>query len=179
MQSPRAYLLAALAGIAVAAIAFAGPADAESYDSSDEPITVAPSSGGSVFVPGGDITVSGNGFGAGTPVNGIMRSDPVFLGTLVADTAGVVSGTFTVPADAPVGDHHIDLRGTDPSGNPRVLSYAITVAAAPPAADDTGAPDALSFTGSTAVPVALAGAVLTGLGVTALRFRNRRLGTVA
>ncbi|MFN8053152.1 MAG: hypothetical protein U0Q22_17035 [Acidimicrobiales bacterium] len=163
-------LLPALFAALVLTVVHALPAGAEAYDTTDDAMTVTPPAAG--FVPGAAITVTATGFQAGSTAQAYVHSDPVYLGSLTANSIGTVSGSFALPATLAAGDHHVELHGTDPSGNPRVLSYAITVSSA-------ARPDALSFTGSTAIPVAVAGVVLTGLGLTVLRFGRRRSGAAA
>lgn len=170
-KTTRSLVLGAVVALTTA-VALSAPAGAESYDTTDEEIVVETSSGGNTVAPGGAVDVSSTGWDDNSLVNGYLHSDPIFLGTLTADSVGAVTGSFTIPADAPAGDHHIELSGTDPSGNARVLSYAIEVAAA---GGDT-APDSLAFSGSTVVPLAGIGALAAAAGVSAMRFRRRRLG---
>lgn len=172
-------ILTGLAVVAIGMLAFARTAAAEvDYDTSDG-ITISDTDG--QLQAGGAVEVTGTGFKAGSEVKGYLHSDPILLGTLTADSAGVVSGAFTIPADAPAGSHTITLEGVDPSDSPRVLSLAVEVVAADAAdaADVDGTPDALSFTGSTVAPLAAAGALLVVAGVVVVRFNRRRAGAAA
>ena len=170
MTTIRTFLLTAAAAVLLATTGAA--AGAQSYSTTDDSISVTPSSTDGTLTPGADFVVTSTGWQVNTPVNAYLRSDPVFLGSVTANSVGTVTASLTIPAGTPAGDHHVELQGTDPSGNARVLSYAVTV--------DSGiagsTPDALSFTGSTALPLVVAGSALTALGVTTLRFRRRRLG---
>ncbi len=57
--------------------------------------------------PGGTLTVTGHGFGAGATVQVVLHSDPVVLGTAVADGAGTFTLPVTVPTSATLGAHTI------------------------------------------------------------------------
>lgn len=54
---------------------------------------------------GKDITVSGTGFAPGAAIVFELRSDPIVLGTLIADADGVLQGSLRIPASAPAGTH--------------------------------------------------------------------------
>lgn len=56
------------------------------------------------------ITV-GTGFKPGEVVTGVMNSTPLALGTQVANDAGTVTFTWTIPASAELGDHTVTLTG--------------------------------------------------------------------
>lgn len=111
-------------------------------------------------------TAIGTGFKAGEVVTGVMNSDPLALGTQVADAEGTVTFTWTIPAGTDLGVHSVTLTGAD-SGS---VSGTFRVVA-----------DGLAATGgeSTMGWVALS-ALLLMLGVgTALIARNRRVRTYA
>ena len=59
------------------------------------------------FVPGGAIQVHGSGFGADTEYALELHSDPVALGTVTTDAAGVLSATATLPASVTAGVHDV------------------------------------------------------------------------
>ncbi|MBD3781051.1 MAG: HtaA domain-containing protein [Micrococcales bacterium] len=86
------------------------------------------SAAGSV-VAGGSVTVTANGFGAGEAgIRLELHSDPVLLaGGLVADAAGSVTVTATIPASTPAGPHTLVLVGAG-----QTLEFPITVEAAAP-----------------------------------------------
>lgn len=129
---------------------------------------------------------SGTGtFDPGSSVEVTFFSDPVPLGTVIADADGAARITFTVPATAEPGPHVLQFSGTrnqelslvgvclnvEP---PVVLSETITrPAPAPAAAPST--PSVLPFTGSMDLAtVSLLGAGLVGLGVVSVVVARRR-----
>lgn len=132
---------------------------------------------------GGTIAVEASGFKPGSNVVITLESDPVNLGTFVADSAGRIATNVVVPADFPVGLHTLKLTGTDIAGAVLVLSTGITVASriqVAPTSATTAAPVASSSgtlprTGSSAPePALLAGAGLVLLGSVALLAARRR-----
>lgn len=82
---------------------------------------------------GGDQTVLGSGFVPGEEVPLVLTSDPVAVGTAIADADGRISLTFIVPADTPAGTHTVTT--TSRGG---VSTAAFTVTAAPPGGDCGG-----------------------------------------
>jgi hypothetical protein len=60
---------------------------------------------------GGTVTVTASGFAAGETVQVWLYSSPVFLGRVVADAAGVVTTTVTIPAGLAAGAHSLVLVG--------------------------------------------------------------------
>ncbi|MDP1818443.1 MAG: hypothetical protein Q8K58_00940 [Acidimicrobiales bacterium] len=76
------------------------------------------------------------------------------MGTFVADASGRVSVVVRIPANATAGNHHVILRGTDPSGALREVSVPITVV-----------PRSLARTGQELVVVAQWALLLLGLGL--------------
>lgn len=82
-------------------------------------------SAGSIHA-GSDITISGTGFTPGATIAFELHSDPIALGTLTADSDGVLNGTLRIPASAPAGAHTlVALFGTTV-----IASTALTVTAA-------------------------------------------------
>lgn len=88
-------------------------------------VTVSPST----VAPGGTIQVSSTGWMPEDDVTAVLKSDPVTLGTTAANTAGAVSGSFTIPVATPTGAHTLELTGTGASGSARTVSAPLTVAA--------------------------------------------------
>lgn len=167
-----------LVGLVGATLLTVAPAGADSYSTPDDGIVVDTGSSGGTSSPGDTIDVEVTNAQPGSTLDVYVQSDPVFLGTMTADSTGTARGSFTLPAGLEAGDHTVVVNGTDSSGNPRTWSYGITVADAT-AADDGGSgavPDELSFTGSSTVPLVGAGALLVAAGVATVRFRQRRLG---
>lgn len=102
---------------------------------------------------GGEIAVAGENFTPGESVAFELHSDPIALGSLVADGDGRLNGTLRIPASAPVGPHTLVAVGAESAIE---ASVALQVAAA------TGAG---TGTGSTTTPP-VRGAAVTGLAST-------------
>lgn len=100
---------------------------------------------------GDEITVSGENFTPGETVAFELHSEPIALGTLVADGAGRLSGSLRIPAAVPVGSHTLVAVGAESAIE---ASVALQVTAATGAGTGTG----------TAQPVR--GAATTGLANT-------------
>jgi hypothetical protein len=115
------------------------------------PGTVAVHSSATAVEPGKPVTITADGFAPGEKVSATLHSDPVALGTFVADSAGKVTATVTIPTGTAAGRHEIVLVGQT-SG--RQGSVAITV---------TGIP----ITGSSALRNALIALAVLALGCTA------------
>jgi hypothetical protein len=98
-----------------------------------------------------------------------MHSDPVDVGTFVADSEGVVDVQFVVPSDTPAGEHTLVLTGQTSSA---VAQGSFTVASASPAAIF----GALATTGTDANTWALSGLLLlaAGAGLAATSWHLRR-----
>jgi hypothetical protein len=137
--------------------------------------------GSTTTVPAsGQITLVARDFEPGETVVFYLHSEPVLLGTAVADAAGVATLVATVPADVASGAHHVVATG---GTSQRWAQIAVTVpaatpapaAAAPAAAPAAPAATALAVTG-TGPEMALltALALVSGIGLLALR---RRLAT--
>lgn len=58
---------------------------------------------------GESIEIVGTGFTAGHEISAVLHSDPITIGTAVADERGVVRFSYTIPATTPVGSHEIVL----------------------------------------------------------------------
>jgi len=87
--------------------------------------------------PGAGLTVDGVGFRPGEPVEVVLHSTPVSLGTFTADASGAFSAAVTVPADVPVGAHTVVSTGQT-SG--RAFSAALTVELAATGSSDSTMP---------------------------------------
>lgn len=81
-------------------------------------------------VPGGQASVRSEGHKPSSEARVFVESTPILVGTFVADSAGVVTGTFTVPPNLSVGAHSVVVRGVAPSGLPLVNRFPITITAA-------------------------------------------------
>lgn len=114
---------------------------------------------------GAEVTLVARGFVPGERVTFVLHSDPVVLGTAVADADGVATLTVTLPTGVPAGAHTVVATGAD-SG--RAADVGVTL---------TGPADELAVTGTD--PVALGGLVVAllvtgGALVAAARLRRRR-----
>lgn len=131
------------------------------------PLAPAPEveSSASLTRPGAEVTLVARGFVPGERVTFVLHSDPVVLGTAVADANGVASLTVTLPVGVPAGLHRVVATGVD-SG--RTAEVGVTLA---------GAPDGLAATGADALTVGrvVAALVLTGAAlVVGSRAQHRR-----
>jgi hypothetical protein len=130
--------------------------------------------------------VSSDTWKSGSDVQATFHSDPVVLGTLKADDAGAVSGTFAVPAVEP-GAHTVELTGTDADGAAQTLSTAFTVTAVsppttvapagvPPAAVAGGASTGgLAFTGSSTRDILSVALLVLAVGLHLMALHRRRI----
>jgi LPXTG-motif cell wall-anchored protein len=120
---------------------------------------------------GGHDTGSGGGMANGEGVFAYLHSVRVFVGSTTANSAGVATVSFTIPADFPLGAHTFELVGQT-SGH--VDSVPFTVAAgtnATPASSGSTLP----FTGGSDVwQMTVAGAALVAVGGSLLVVRRRR-----
>ena len=156
---------------------------------------VAPDLSGSTSTlpAGGTITLVARDFLPGETVSFYLHSDPIFLGTAVADKNGVATLVVAIPAGAPAGEHHVRATGatslrtaeipvTVTAAAPVVTAPIVTVpvAAAPVAAAPVVTPAAaptvaapLASTGAEVGSTALLVSVLLGSGALLLAARRR------
>jgi hypothetical protein len=78
--------------------------------------------------PGDPFTVIANGWLPGTVVTFTFHSDPILLGTQIADAQGFVRANFLVP-QVPPGIHIVRLQGTGADGKPRSVEGPMRVLA--------------------------------------------------
>jgi titin len=103
--------------------------------------------------PGAPITIVAEGYRPGSTVTILIYSEPVKLGSAIADANGRISATVTVPSTfAPGSDHTIEAQGIRPDGAPLTRSVHVALAA----------PDA---TGGSLASTGVRVAEMTGLGV--------------
>ncbi len=139
-------------------------------------VTVSPTT---VF-PGDTVAVNAAGFQPGSSVAITLESDPISLGSYVADSAGRIATNITIPADFPAGAHTLKLTGTSIAGSVLVLSTGITVASRVQATTTTVATVApatttLPQTGTSFTePALIAGAALVLVGAGAVLVARRR-----
>lgn len=80
-----------------------------------------------IAVPGGVVTVSGDGFLPNSPVQVVVFSSPQLLAIVNADGAGHIVAQVTLPSNLAAGAHTLQLQGANPDGTGRVLSVPITI----------------------------------------------------
>lgn len=136
--------------------------------------TAAPTVGSIVFgapqvAPGGRQTATASGFAPGETVSAVLHSEPVDVGTFVADDSGTVTASFTVPSGTSTGEHRLVLTGQTSSASAEG-TFTVTAAAT---ASILGS---LADTGSDANKWALSGLLLllAGAGLAAMSLRLRR-----
>jgi len=141
------------------------PADGESTPSPTNPVSF----GHAEVAPGATQTATAAGFAPGETVSAVLHSDPVDVGTFVADAEGEVSLQFIVPVDTPTGEHSLVLTGQTSSA---VAEGTFLVASASPAAII----GALASTGTDANRWLLSGLVLlvAGAGLAGTSWYLRR-----
>lgn len=101
------------------------------------------------LVIGTEVTATATGLEPGSTAAFELHSDPVALGTAVADDQGTARLSFTVPrVDA--GDHQLVVTSRDAAGTPGSVSLAVTVRAAvnPGGGDGNGSPGGGTGSGS-------------------------------
>jgi hypothetical protein len=99
------------------------------------------------------------GWLAGGSTDAVLHSDPVALGSLTANTSGVIAGQLTVPLGTPAGAHTIELTGTAANGTARTVTVALTIQ------PDQGTPT----TGGAAAPSVVSRSGLARTGDESLR----------
>ena len=130
---------------------------------------------------GQNIDVQTTGWKPGSTIAVTLESDPVSLGSMVADAAGNATGSFPLPAGFATGQHTLKLTGTGVAGQVQVLSAFVTVArqvtattAPTTAAPTTAAVGTLPVTGGSPSGPLLVGGALLVTGATALALSRRR-----
>jgi LPXTG-motif cell wall-anchored protein len=95
-------------------------------------ITVNPTAVTSCGTDTGQITVATEFWKEGSTVTISLNSDPVVLGTLVADAAGKASATYNLPVGVTAGAHTVTATGTSmETGVATTLTASITVTVPP------------------------------------------------
>jgi LPXTG-motif cell wall-anchored protein len=90
--------------------------------------------------PGDTIAGSAEGFDPGSEADVFVFSTPQLLGSVAANSNGVVNFSFALPTDLEAGTHTLEIRGVDPDGDARVVRRTFTVAGSAVRLPDTGAP---------------------------------------
>jgi LPXTG-motif cell wall-anchored protein len=111
--------------VVLTALAFAAPASAQYGGVGGITVTNGDGTSGASCNPGGPLSASAQGFDPGTTVTFTFESDPVVLGTAVADASGAASIQSTWPAAAADGAHSVVASGTG-DGVPFSVSSSTT-----------------------------------------------------
>lgn len=112
------------------------------------------------------MTATSTGLSPNTPAHYVFNSDPVDLGTVVANSQGVATLTFTVPASADAGAHTVTAAVTRAGGGATTLSqpFTVTGAASAPSGSSVGGVSAGETPSGTSTNAA--GLARTGSGIT-------------
>src|SRR5690606_23971995 len=102
-----------LACAALAVVLLAAPAAAQQYPPAVNSLTISDTTP----TPGQPITIEGRTFAAGSTVTVAMVSDPVTLGTAVADDQGVFTLQSPITFATALGQHTLTAAGQAPDGS--------------------------------------------------------------
>jgi hypothetical protein len=125
--------------------------------------------------PGGSVTVTDGGWQPDSTVDLTLHSTPVSLGTATTGNDGSFSKTVTIPADTSVGEHTIEITGTDANQQPATHTVEIDVVTAEGTTVTTvgtGGTGTLPFTGGSTLPLLFVALSLLGGGI-AMAARRR------
>ncbi|HKE76164.1 MAG TPA: LPXTG cell wall anchor domain-containing protein [Acidimicrobiales bacterium] len=168
-----------IAAAALAIVAMAAPAGAQQYPPAVNSLTISDTTP----TPGQTISIEGRTFATGSTATVTLFSDPVVLGSAIADAAGVFALQATIPADTPLGHHTITAEGTAPDGSPLSLSVSLTVVPAQGAGAGAGNGSGnLPRTGSdSSIPLAKLGLGMLAIGgiATAIAAKRRKAAAAA
>ena len=154
-----------------ALLALGTRADAQQYPPAANFLTVSDTTP----TPGQTITITTGTYLSGSSITVTFFSQPVPLGSAVANAVGEGTLSATIPANASLGAHTITAEGTTAAG-PLTQSVSVTVVAADGGAGaGTGARTPLPRTGDDmSLPLARAAVVLVAAGGALLLVTRRR-----
>jgi LPXTG-motif cell wall-anchored protein len=170
-----------IAAVALAIVAMAAPAGAQQYPPAVNSLTISDTTP----TPGQTVTIEGRTFATGSTATVTLFSEPVGLGSAIADAAGVFALQATIPADTPLGHHTITAQGTAPDGSPLSLSVSLTVVPAQAGAgagNGNGNGNGLPRTGNdSSIPLAKLGLGMLAIGgiATAIAAKRRKAAAAA
>jgi hypothetical protein len=128
-----------------------------------------------VVVAGQPVIINASGFAALSNVDLVLRSAPIDLGNVTADSGGRIAVAVIVPTGTPSGRHTISAVGVAPDGRPLVQSATLDVlppgSKLPSGAASTGG---LPRTGQMILRWALGALALLALGVVVVLADRRR-----
>ena len=79
------------------------------------------------LVPGYAFSIRGSGFEAFSLVEIWIFSEPLLLEVFEADINGRINGQVTIPSDFPLGNHSLEMNGTDLNGESTTVSSPVIV----------------------------------------------------
>jgi len=132
-------------------------------------------------LPGDHLTVTASGYPAGAMVTFVLHSTPVTLGTAQADSSGVATLVFVLPAGTVPGVHVITASGApagdcDPLVSTNVMVDAATVSSSAPATSGTGTLPRTGTNSAELFQLALVLIAVGGIITLATRKRRQRAG---
>jgi hypothetical protein len=137
--------------------------------------------------PGGALTLSGDGYTPGEPIEIWLHSDPVLLDTVNADANGQFQTAITIPIDTPVGQHTINVVGVTCGIETVVPLTVVAPSDSGESGDTSGNPEdalwsaagtrTLSHTGVNTTMAGTAATLLIGAGIVLVIAARRRTGT--
>ena len=130
---------------------------------------VRPAGQSGSVAPNSTVRITGGGYLPNSTVTLLAYSTPQVLTTTVADGAGNIDVTVTIPAGLAAGSHTLVAAGVDAQGNPRYLTLPITVAGG------TTGSGGLAYTGASVAVPAIGGlaALVVGGGLVVAGRRRR------
>ncbi|MFB9164549.1 family 20 glycosylhydrolase [Arthrobacter psychrochitiniphilus] len=128
--------------------------------------------------PGEELTITGSNFKPGSTATFTLHSDPIVLGTAIANSEGIVSLKVTLPSTVTPGVHTVIITGLGSNGEAAEASVKLTVVAAASSTSSTQAGnsnnDDLASTGAGTTPFLLGGLLLVVAGAFTLISRRKR-----
>ena len=118
-----------------------------------------------VVLPGSFAQVDGIGFKPGEQVKVYLFSTPTLLGTVFADSAGVVSNKVFVPSNLKAGNHTLQILGYDTVGNVRVTSLGVVAKKLPSLTEVSFTPNSFAITKFGALKLKMFAAQVKAFGV--------------
>ena len=130
------------------------------------------------MAPGEELTITGSNFKPGSTATFTLHSDPIVLGTAIANSEGIVSLKVTLPSTVTPGVHTVIITGLGSNGEAAEASVKLTVVAAASSTSSTQAGnsnnDDLASTGAGTTPFLLGGLLLVVAGAFTLISRRKR-----
>ncbi len=152
----RSLLSRLVAVLALLVVFMASQAGAQTYPVTSGDLQLGDSSpASSNLIAGASITLAGSGYKPGATITITIESDPVTLGTAIADATGAFTFSGAIPADFSNGSHTIKAAGQSNDGT-LVLTQPVDITG--------GTPEELAFTGTSSMVAVILALSLTGAG---------------